>query len=53
MLDVAAKRPCAAGTKSISVIAKVAWNKINFIGLQLYRNEVKTNSDYRICTSFL
>ena len=27
------------GTKSISVIAIVAWYKINFIGLQLYRNE--------------
>ena len=39
------------GTKSISVIAKVAWCKINFIGLLLYRKEVRTNSDYRICTS--
>ena len=27
------------GTKSISVIAKVAWYKINFIGSQLYRKE--------------
>ena len=27
------------GTKSISVIAIVAWYKINFIGLHLYRNE--------------
>ena len=26
-------------SKSISVIAIVAWYKINFIGLQLYRNE--------------
>ena len=35
-LDLAAKR---AWSKSISVIAIVAWYKINFIGLQLYRNE--------------
>ena len=39
------------GTKSISVIAKVAWYKINFIGSQLCRKEVRSNSDYRICTS--
>ena len=38
------------GTKSISVVAKVAWCKINFIGLLLYKKEVRTNSDYRICT---
>ena len=37
-------------TKSISVIAKGVWYKINFSGLQLYRNQVRTNSDYRICT---
>ena len=38
------------GTKSISVIAKGAWYKINFNGLQPSRNQVRTNSDYRICT---
>ena len=45
--DATAKSKCCCsiwqrkgpGTKSISVIAIVAWNKINFIGLQLYRNE--------------
>ena len=36
LLDLEAKGP---GTKSISVEAKVSWYKINFIGLQLYRNE--------------
>ena len=50
------KCPCSSqqrkgpGTKSISVIAKGVWYKINFSGLQLYRNQVRTNSDYRICT---
>ena len=40
-----------AWSKSISVKAKVSWYKINLIGLLLYRKEVRTNSDYRICTS--
>ena len=38
------------GEKSISVIAKVARYKIIFSGLQLYRKDARTNSDYRICT---
>ena len=38
------------GTKSISVIAKGAWYKINFSGLQLDREQARTNSDYSICT---
>ena len=33
LLDLAAKGP---GTKSISVIAKMTWYKINFSSLQLY-----------------
>ena len=42
-------------TKSISVIAKGSrysrYNN-NFTGLQLYKSDVRTNSDYRICTSY-
>ena len=35
-------------------IAKGAWYQIHFSVFQLYRNEVRTDSDYRICTcSFL
>jgi hypothetical protein len=39
------------GTKSISAVAKVAWYNINFIGIRLYRKEVRTDSNYRICAS--
>ena len=34
------------------MIANGAWYNINFIGLQLYRNEIITNSDCRICTLY-
>ena len=35
----------------LALAAKRAWYRINFRGLQLYRNEARTNPNYRICTS--
>ena len=49
LLDLAAKR--AWYKFNFSRVAKVAWYKINFIGIRLYRKEVRTDSNYRICAS--
>ena len=58
----AARRSLSAVARSGTLAVKREWNKIivsdservmvqnEFRGLQLYRDQVRTNSDYSICT---